>query len=50
MQSPEEGMLLRIFVGETDQYKGKALYGQVVTRVVKYRHKPFDVLQSRSII
>ncbi len=32
MKLPEEGMLLRIFVGETDQYKGKALYEQIVLR------------------
>lgn len=32
MKLPEEGMLLRVFVGESDQYKGKALYEQIVTR------------------
>ena len=32
MKLPEEGMLLRIFVGETDQYKGKAVYEQIVIR------------------
>jgi uncharacterized protein len=32
MKLPEEGMLLRIFVGESDQYKGKALYEQIVIR------------------
>lgn len=32
MRLPEEGMLLRIFVGETDQYKGKALYEQIVIK------------------
>ena len=30
MKLPEEGMLLRIFIGESDNYKGKALYEQVV--------------------
>ncbi len=30
MKLPEEGMLLRIFVGESDKYKGKALYEQIV--------------------
>lgn len=29
---PEEGMLLRIFIGENDQYKGKALYEQIVLK------------------
>jgi uncharacterized protein len=32
MKLPEEGMLLRVFVGETDQYKGKALYEQIVLK------------------
>ncbi|MBI4706497.1 MAG: DUF190 domain-containing protein [Candidatus Omnitrophica bacterium] len=32
MKLPEEGMLLRIFVGESDHYQGKALYEQVVLK------------------
>jgi len=32
MKLPEDGMLLRIFIGEADQYKGKALYEQIVLR------------------
>jgi len=32
MKLPEEGMLLRVFVGETDQYKDKALYEQIVIK------------------
>jgi len=32
MNLPQEGMLLRIFIGESDQYKGKALYEQIVLR------------------
>lgn len=32
MKLPEEGMLLRVFVGETDQYKGKTLYEQIVLK------------------
>ena len=32
MKLPEEGMLLRIFVGETDHYQGKALYEAVVIK------------------
>jgi len=32
MKLPEEGMLLCIFVGETDQYDGKALYEQIVIK------------------
>jgi len=27
---PEEGMLLRIFIGESDKHKGKPLYEQIV--------------------
>ena len=32
MKLPEEGMLLRIFVGESDHYKGKTLYEQIVIK------------------
>ncbi len=32
MKLPEEGMLLRIFIGETDHYMGKALYEQIVIK------------------
>ena len=32
MKLPEEGMLLRIFVGESDHYKDKALYEAVVLK------------------
>lgn len=32
MKLPEEGMLLRVFVGEADQYKDKTLYEQIVLR------------------
>jgi hypothetical protein len=32
MKLPEEGMLLRVFVGETDHYQGKALYEQIVLK------------------
>jgi PII-like signaling protein len=32
MKLPEDGMLLRIFVGESDKYKGKALYEQIVIK------------------
>jgi len=32
MKLPEEGMLLRIFVGESDMYNGKALYEQIVIK------------------
>jgi len=32
MKLPEQGMLLRIFIGETDHYEGKALYEQIVLK------------------
>jgi PII-like signaling protein len=32
MKLPEEGMRLRIFIGETDSYKGKPLYEQIVLK------------------
>lgn len=32
MKLPEEGSLLRIFIGETDSYKDKALYEQIVLK------------------
>ena len=32
MNLPEEGMLLRIFIGESDKYKSKALYEQIVIK------------------
>jgi PII-like signaling protein len=32
MKLPEEGMLLRIFVGESDIFQGKALYEQIVLK------------------
>ena len=30
MKLPEEGLLLRIFIGDADRYKGKPLYEQIV--------------------
>ncbi len=32
MKLPEEGKLLRIFIGETDKYNGKALYEAIVLK------------------
>lgn len=32
MKTPEEGVLLRIFIGETDRHKGLALYEQIVRK------------------
>ena len=32
MKTPEEGILLRIFIGEDDHYKGKPLYEAIVTK------------------
>lgn len=32
MKLPDEGVLLRIFIGETDRYKGKNLYEAIVLK------------------
>lgn len=32
MKLPEEGLLLRIFIGEDDTYQGKPLYEQIVLK------------------
>ena len=32
MKLPEEGMLLRVFIGESDSHKGKSLYEQIVLK------------------
>jgi uncharacterized protein len=32
MKLPEQGMLLRIFIGETDKYQGKPLYEWIVLK------------------
>ena len=32
METPEDGMLLRIFIGETDSVGGKALYEKIVLK------------------
>lgn len=32
MRLPEDGLLLRIFIGETDKYIGKPLYEQIVLK------------------
>ncbi len=32
MKLPQEGMLLRVFIGESDSYNGKALYEQIVLK------------------
>ena len=32
MNLPKEGLLMRIFIGESDTYKGKALYEQIVLK------------------
>lgn len=32
MKLPEQGLLLRIFIGETDTYHGKALYEAIVLK------------------
>lgn len=36
MKLPEEGILLRIFIGETDRIHDKALYEQIVLTGASY--------------
>ncbi len=36
MKLPEEGMLLRILIGESDRYKGKALYEAIVLKAREF--------------
>lgn len=36
MQSPDEGYLLRIFIGESDKYDGKPLYEWIVLRAREF--------------
>jgi PII-like signaling protein len=35
MKLPEEGFLLRVFIGETDSYNGRALYEEIVLKARK---------------
>ena len=35
MKLSEDGTLLRVFVGETDTYKGKPLYEQIVLKAIE---------------
>ncbi|MCK9554839.1 DUF190 domain-containing protein [bacterium] len=35
MKLPEEGMLLRIFIGESDKHNGKPLYEQIILEARK---------------
>ena len=37
MQLPADGMLLRIFIGESDHYHGKPLYEQIVLKARELR-------------
>lgn len=32
MENPDEGLLLRVFIGEADRYDGKPLYEQIVLK------------------
>ena len=34
---PDEGLLLRVFIGETDKYRGKPLYEQIVLKARELR-------------
>ncbi|MFW5770329.1 MAG: DUF190 domain-containing protein [Spirochaetota bacterium] len=45
MKLPEEGMLLRIFIGEQDKLNGKSLYEQIVMRARELNMAGATVLQ-----
>ena len=36
MNLPEDGYLMRIFVGESDRYKGKCLYEWIVSQALEF--------------
>src|SRR6056297_2714969 len=45
MKLPEEGMLLRVFIGEQDKLNGKPLYEQIVMRARELNMAGATVLQ-----
>ena len=45
MRLPEEGMLLRIFIGENDKHKGKPLYEQIVLKAREFNLAGATVLR-----
>ena len=47
MKLPEEGSLLRIFIGESDKHKGKPLYEWVVMRAREYGLAGATVLRGK---
>ncbi len=47
MKLPEEGMLLRIFIGEADKHNGKPLYEQVVLKARELGLAGATVLRGR---
>jgi hypothetical protein len=45
MKLPEKGVLLRTFIGETDKYKGKPLYEQIVLKARELNLAGVTVIQ-----
>ena len=45
MKLPEEGMLLRIFIGESDMHKGKPLFEQIVLKAREFNLAGATVLR-----
>jgi hypothetical protein len=45
MQLPQEGSLLRIFIGEADKYEGKPLYEWIVLKAREYELAGATVLR-----
>ena len=45
MQLPEDAVLLRVFIGESDHYKGKPLYEQIVLKAREFNLAGATVLR-----
>lgn len=45
MNLPEKGMLLRVFIGETDKHRGKPLYEQIVLKAKELKLAGATVLR-----
>lgn len=45
MKLPEDALLLRIFIGESDQYRGKPLYEQLVLKAREFNLAGATVLR-----
>ncbi len=46
MKIPEDGKLLRIFIGEADKWEGKPLYESIVLLAKKEGMESFDTVRA----